>query len=95
MLWLFTRVPAEGDRGFGEGRPVVVIKKTEQEQRLFCVFGTLDRRQESKGEDKYMFKFFKNQEVPEFYYSHDTSSFLSEPTQKSLENDSLDFSLTL
>ena len=46
-----------------------------------------------------MFKFFKNPEIPEFYYCLDGGSskgvFLEGPTQKAVLEDYLDFNITL
>ena len=41
------------------------------------------------------FRFFKNQEIPEFYYSLETDKFLTKPTFKSQEEDFVDFSVNL
>ena len=44
-----------------------------------------------------MFKFYKTQEIPEFFYSLDSEvgTYLSQPTAKATNDDYLDFSATL
>lgn len=41
------------------------------------------------------FRFFKNQEIPEFYYNLDQDKFLAKPSFKSQEEDYVDFSVNL
>lgn len=41
------------------------------------------------------FKFFKNQEIPEFFYNLDTDSFMKAPSSKALTEDYVDFSMTV
>ena len=42
------------------------------------------------------FKFFKNQEIPEFYYSLESAKgYIKAPSDKALAEDFVDFNMTL
>ncbi len=41
------------------------------------------------------FKFFKNQEIPEFFYNLDNDQFMKHALQKSQIDDYVDFNVTL
>jgi hypothetical protein len=77
-LWMFTRVTSSDDAA------LCIISKAPRSQRLFVTFGCL-----SAG----CLRFFKNQEVPEFYYSLDTQTFTQ--NSRALQEDFLDFDATL
>lgn len=42
-----------------------------------------------------VFKFFKNQEIPEFFYNLETDTYSKTPSQKALQEDYVDINLTL
>jgi len=45
--------------------------------------------------NKMAFKFFKNQEIPEFFYSIETDKYLKAPAHKAVQEDYVDFNVTL
>lgn len=82
MLWVFTRATEQAN----SGQPVIIVSKSLKSQRMFITFGTLESAQ---------FKFFKNQEVPEFYYCLETDTYPAQGPAKALHEDYLDFEMTL
>ena len=98
--------------GLTTNRPVCIISKALKSQRLFVTFGTIiDKLLSQKGDTVrgfeeegpvQQFKFYKNQEVPEYYYTLDPheqqtkgSPFLNEAPPKAVQEDYIDFELTL
>jgi hypothetical protein len=41
------------------------------------------------------FKFFKNQEIPEFFYNMDSDAFIKAPNPKALNEDYVDFKVNI
>jgi hypothetical protein len=54
--------------------------------------GSVGAKQE-KG--KMQFRFFKNQEIPEFHYDLDTDKYLTKASNRALEEDFVDFNVNL
>jgi hypothetical protein len=54
-----------------------------------------ETEESGKKSRKFQFKFFKNQEIPEFFYNLETNEYLKQPTLKSQQEDYVDFNITL
>lgn len=84
MFWIFTRVKDNIE----VNKPICILKKMPDSQRVFCVFGQMVDRPSLQPDNndttvmseianstlpgvmnKMQFKFFKNQEIPEFFYN--------------------------
>ena len=134
MFWVFTRVKDNIE----VNKPVCILKKMPDSQRVFCIFGQMVERVTSVSHDslaskpgslnaqmvradetmdeverikmltlqslnqqsiaapsKLQFKFFKNQEIPEFFYDLESDAHLKRPKDRALSEDYVDFSVTL
>ena len=49
----------------------------------------------SASSNKLQFKFFKNQEIPEFFYDLESDTYLKQANEKALNEDYVDFNVTL
>jgi hypothetical protein len=63
MLWIFTRQEKDMGVEFGEGRPVCIIKKLPDSQRLFCIFGVMNEKQMIDEEDIHNQSLLFNQTI--------------------------------
>ena len=102
MFWIFTRVKDNIE----VSKPVCILKKMPDSQRVFCVFGQMVertgsmaqqnyKRKDEDGNNQMNFKFFKNQEIPEFFYSLEKDQFLKGPEYKAIQEDYVDINVTL
>eukprot|EP00347_Sterkiella_histriomuscorum_P004759 403359216 len=134
MFWIFTRV----SENIETNRPICIIKKMPDSQRVFCIFGQMIERTTSvtaqpiqhgygitrdqyanrfddtineseklnnskldqsqiqqQQQNKLQFKFFKNQEIPEFFYNIETDSYMKQVSSKAQQEDYVDFNMTM
>lgn len=113
MFWIYTRVKdnIEADR------PICILKKMPDSQRIFCIFGQMYEKPGSQSNNvtenysilsdsrpnspdahrnpRLQFKFYKNQEIPEFFYNLETDQYSKSASPKALNEDFVDFNLTL
>lgn len=54
-----------------------------------------DHDNENNSNGKLVFKFFKNQEIPEFFYNLDSDEYMKAPLPKAQTEDYVDFNITL
>eukprot|EP00347_Sterkiella_histriomuscorum_P008891 403343351 len=56
----------------------------------------LDQSQiQQQQQNKLQFKFFKNQEIPEFFYNIETDSYMKQVSSKAQQEDYVDFNMTM
>lgn len=111
MFWIFTRVKDNIE----PSKPVCILKKMPDSQRVFCIFGQMvekvnmvnpdashinesaydDHSRAQINQNRMQFKFFKNQEIPEFFYNLESDQFVNQATSKALNEDYVDFNVTI
>jgi len=84
-------------------KPVCILKKLPDSQRLFCLFGYLIPQtgnplletSNSEIQPQVDFKFYKSQEIPEFRYSLEETPPSEATLSKAQSEDYLDFLVTI